>query len=87
MNIGDKLISLQQGVHSSIESGHYDGNGDYHILMRDGGNGSSFLMQFHLVSRGGGNYTLQRLDCGDAPTNLVDRGDGALVGGDYTLNF
>ena len=87
MKIGDQLHSLQQGHHSSHASGKYEGNGIYKIEMKDGGNGNYFWMRFQLISNGGGQYTLKRLDCGDPPTTLRDNGGGALVGGDYTLNF
>lgn len=87
MKIGDTLQSLHQGVHSSVASGIYEGNGVYRIDMKDGGNGRLFVMRFQLISNGGGAYTLKRLDCGDPPTGLTDKGGGALVGGDYTLNF
>ena len=55
--------------------------------MTDGGTGGYFVMQFQLVSHGGGSYTLTRLDCKDAPTTLTDKGNDALIGADYTLNF
>jgi hypothetical protein len=80
-------VSLHQGVHHSEKSGEYHGNGEYKISMKDGGNGRSFEMHFQLTSLGGGKFELKRKDCGDAPTVLENKGDRALRGGDYTLNF
>ena len=87
VRIGDKLVSLQQGVHSSISSGFHRGNGEYTINMKDGGNGNQFVMRFKLVATGGGNFALTRIDVGAPLTNLADRGNGALAGGAYLLNF
>ena len=87
MIIGDQLISLNQGIHRSVESGTYKGHGEYTINMNDGGNGKFFTIDFQIISFGGGHFKLYRRDCGDAPTDLMDRGNGALIGGDYVLNF
>lgn len=87
VRVGDHLVSLQQGVHSSRKSGEYLGNGEYKISMRDGGNGSHFTMHFKLIARGGKNFTLDRIDAGDPDTSLRGKGNGVLTGGAYTLNF
>lgn len=87
VHVGDHLVSLQQGVHKSLDSGSYLGHGEYKIRMDDGGNGPDFTMHFQLIAQGGGRFVLRRIDAGDPFTHLTDHGNGVLKGGAYTLNF
>ena len=88
IRIGQPLALLNQGVHQSVESGRYIGNGEYTINMRDGGiRGRIFKMHFRLVAVGDGLFHLVRIDC-DAPVEVLSqRTNGVLTGGAYTLNF
>lgn len=87
VNIGDRLLGVNQGDHASLEHGENRGGGVFKIFMKDGGGGPNFDMVFKLTG-GGSSILLTRIDAPhDEPTNLRQGGDRRLLGRDYNLKF
>lgn len=82
-----ELTNVTHGVHRSFGGASQSGT-HYSVSMIDGGRPNRrFEMAFNLTQIDENTYSLQRTDCGDAPTTLTVQSPEALSGGPISLNF